>query len=723
MSDGKVTYEVRVDDSKVDQDLNQADAKVKQGSSKMASVAAAVGKAAAAGFGAAGTAAVKFGTEFETSMAKSSTLIDTNAVDMGKLEKSVLDLSDKTGVAASQLGNTMYNALSAGVQMGEDGADMMAFLEKNAKLAKAGFTDVDTAVTATAKVMNAYKMDVQDTDKVHKILMQTQNNGITTVGELGSVLANVTPTAAAMGVEFEQVGAGLASMTAQGTPAAQATTQLNSLFAELGKSGTQAQVALGKATEGTKYAGMSFQDMMKEGVPLNEVLDLMGDYAAENGLTMLDMFSSIEAGKGALAISGENAEGFTTNLKAMSTEADVVGEAFEKVSSTSAEKFAKMINQLKNAAIELFVSLEPIISVALPILASLLEGLMGVMGKILTFAQEHQTIMGLILIGVTTLAVAIAAYTIAQNAAAIATAISTAATAAFGAAIAFITSPITIVILAIGALVAAAWLIFKNFDEIKEFLSKVWEGIKTKFSEFAESLKKFFETLWSDIKTGISNAWNTITTTISTLVTKIKDLVVSNFRQMVDDTVNKLNTFKTTISTIIDSIKTIFNGIITFLTGVFTGNWSKAWSGIVQIFSGIFGGIKSVVSSVLGGVVDKINGLIGGINKITGKVGVPNIPSIPMPRFHKGGIVGSGGSNGLAPDEVATVLQEGEMVLTAQHQQKLLAALSNPGSVGAAAPPVVVHNVMTGNIEVDGFTLGTVVMRNIDDVAAFMVRK
>lgn len=55
---------------------------------------------------------------------------------------------------------------------------MMMFLEKSAQLAKSGFTDVDTAVSATAKVLNAYKMDVSETDKVHKILMQTQTKAL-----------------------------------------------------------------------------------------------------------------------------------------------------------------------------------------------------------------------------------------------------------------------------------------------------------------------------------------------------------------------------------------------------------------------------------------------------------------------------------------------------------------------------------------------------------------
>ena len=132
-------------------------------------------------------------------------------------------------------------------------SEALGFLEKNTKLAKAGFTDVNTATTATAKVLNAYKMDVSETDRIHKVLMQTQNKGITTVNELGSVLSQVTPTASAMGVSFEQVGAALAGMTAQGTPTAQATTQLNQLIAELGKNGTQANKAMMDMYEGMGY--------------------------------------------------------------------------------------------------------------------------------------------------------------------------------------------------------------------------------------------------------------------------------------------------------------------------------------------------------------------------------------------------------------------------------------------------------------------------------------
>lgn len=346
-ADGSIIIDTRIDQ-----------AGFGKGLSEMKSAAVAGAAAIAAAIGAASVAVINLGSEFEQANAKASTLFGDAQVDMIQYQSNMLELSNKTGLAASELGNTMYDALSAGIPASDDMSDALGFLEKNTKLAKAGFTDINTATTATAKVLNAYKMDVSETDRVHKVLMQTQNKGITTVNELGSVLSQVTPTAASMNVAFEQVGAALANMTAQGTPTAQATTQLNQLFAELGKKGTIGQKGLEAAAEGTKYAGKSFQDLMKEGVPLNEVIDLMADYADKNGLSMIDMFSSIEAGKAALSISGKNAQQFTENLKAMKTQTDVVGEAYDKVTDTFKEKSNKVVNSLKNVGIAAYSRFE-----------------------------------------------------------------------------------------------------------------------------------------------------------------------------------------------------------------------------------------------------------------------------------------------------------------------------------------------------------------------------
>lgn len=95
----------------------------------------------------------------------------------------------------------------------------------------------------------------------------------------------------------------------------------------------------------------------------------------------------------------------------------------------------------------------------------------------------------------------------------------------------------------------------------------------------------------------------------------------------------------------------IMRGLIDFITGVFTGNWKQAWSGVVQIFTGIFNGIKNVVRGVMNLVIDNINGVIGGINLVAGAVadatgGAINLQIGKIPRLAQGGIINrsAGGS-------------------------------------------------------------------------------
>ena len=353
-ADGSVVIEITGDDEKLQKKLHSLGSIA---TSALKGVTTAVAGATAAVAGLAGAAA-KVGSDFEASLAATSTMFGDVAVDTAGLTDQILELSSATGMAASDLSSSLYNALSAGIPVTEDMGEAMDYMESCTKLAAAGFTDVDTAVTATAKVINAYGMDVSEVDKVQRIMLQTQNKGITTVNELGATLAQVTPTAAAMGVSFDQVGAALATMTAQGTPTAQATTQLNSLIAELGKSGTQAAVALTEAVSGTEYAGKSFSDLMTAGVPLNEVLDLMGEYAERNGLSMIDLFSSIEAGKSALAMAGDQSAKYAANLAAMSTEADLVGDAYSKVTDTLEHKVDVLKQGVSNLGIAVYQDMQ-----------------------------------------------------------------------------------------------------------------------------------------------------------------------------------------------------------------------------------------------------------------------------------------------------------------------------------------------------------------------------
>ena len=298
-------------------------------------------------------------TTYEQSLAKVSTLYGDIAVDQENLTRRTMEVSNATGLLSSEINEALYSALSAGVEVTNDMSSALEIAEKSARLAKAGFTDTDTALSATIKTINAYKLGLDETDRIQYILMQTQNKGITTVGELGQNLAKVTPTAAAFGVAFEDVGASLATMTAQGFRTEIATTYLSQIITELGKSGTTASEGLRLAAESSGLAETDMKSLLDSGKSLGDVLDILDQYAQSGGKSLVDMFGSVEAGKGALALTGENLETFNSNLESMYTNADLVGEGFAKMINTVAGQSSILKANLSNLRIVTGEQLEP----------------------------------------------------------------------------------------------------------------------------------------------------------------------------------------------------------------------------------------------------------------------------------------------------------------------------------------------------------------------------
>ena len=90
---------------------------------------------------------------------------------------------------------------------------------------------------------------------------------------------------------------------------------------------------------------------------------------------------------------------------------------------------------------------------------------------------------------------------------------------------------------------------------------------------------------------------------------------------------------------------TILSGTIKFVTGVFTGDWKKAWNGVKDVFKGIFNGIITIAEGVVNYIVDGVNKFLDGFNGIVTKVGsvigidikIPSLSRVSLPRFETGG--------------------------------------------------------------------------------------
>ena len=291
---------------------------------------------------AAGAASVKLATGLEDGMAKVSTIADESELSMSDMEKQIKELSNTTGIGASDLAEATYQAISAGRSTGE----AVGFVADASKLAKAGFTDVTTSVDTLTTILNAYGLSADAATAVSDKLINTQNLGKTTVAQLGQSLGTVIPTAAAYGVNLDNVAAAYVAMTKNGVSTAESTTYLNSMINELGKSGTKASDILKEKT------GKSFHELMDSGASFADVLGIVIEGADEAGVELGDMFGNVRAGKAAMNIAANGAKEFNKALASMSKAAGTTQIAFDKVANTTSSKFNKAVNRIKNSGIE-----------------------------------------------------------------------------------------------------------------------------------------------------------------------------------------------------------------------------------------------------------------------------------------------------------------------------------------------------------------------------------
>ena len=281
---------------------------------------------------------VKNAQEFQQSMAKVGTIADTNVVPLAQLRQEIIALSNETGKSVNDLAEDVYSAISAG----QDTADAVGFVTNATKLSIAGFAESAQAVDVLSTILNAYGMEAEKVTDVSDMLINTQNNGKTTVGALASSMGKIIPTANANNVALEQICAGYEKLTARGIAAAEATTYMNGMLNELGKTGSTTDKLLREKT------GKSFKELMASGSSLADVLQIVKDGAESSGMSLSDMFGSSEAGKAAFSLMADGVDSFNDSVQGMLDSCGATEEAYAKMMDTTETKVAKAKNSISN---------------------------------------------------------------------------------------------------------------------------------------------------------------------------------------------------------------------------------------------------------------------------------------------------------------------------------------------------------------------------------------
>ncbi|ASY52772.1 phage tail tape measure protein [Clostridium perfringens] len=630
-----------------------------------------------------GTAAAMTAIGFEEGMAKVSTIANDTEVPLDDLKKGIMDLSNQTGISSDEIANNVYDAISAGQKTG----DAVNFVSNSTKLAKAGFAEAGQSLDILTTILNSYGMKASEVTKVSDTLIQTQNLGKVTVGELSADMGKVIPTAKSLDVNLSQVASGYAIMTAKGVKCAETTTYMNSMFNELGKSGTVAQKALKEAT------GKTFPELMKSGKSVGDVLNSMNEYAKKNKKSLSDMFGSAEAGKAALLLSENGGKDFNNMLKQMNDSSGATEKAFKKMSSTTQYSLTAALNQGKNALIGFGDVIAPFVSLAAQVLSKVTSLFNNMsLGQKKLVVGFGATFVGanILLGGFSKLSKGIKdnikftkdMIKVTKNGAkkvkefAKATKEGTNIVGKFGKGVISGTKTVAnftkaiILNTASGVKNGAIWV----GNKVKMLAYKTAQLAvtgATKAMTLAQkglnivmamnpivlvigllvALGATFVILYNKcewFRNGVNNVWSSITSTFTKFDNFFTGIFTKDWTENLGLLGVPLNSFLGTVGAIWNGVKGIFNGILTFLHGVFTGNWEEIFQGLGDIVKSIFGTIGGVIKAPINAAISGINWVISKINTISFDVPswIPgiggshfgiNLPTIPA--LAEGGIV------------------------------------------------------------------------------------
>ncbi|MCR9089878.1 MAG: phage tail tape measure protein [Proteobacteria bacterium] len=282
---------------------------------------------------------VQEANKFQSAIAEVSTLLDDTS-SLESMTRATRELAIQYGSAPTEQANALYNIISAGAK---EGAEATGLLEQANKLAAAGLTDVNTAANGLTSVLNAYNLSADQAGVISDQFFAIVREGKTTVGELSGAVGRVIPLAAQAGVQFNEVGAALATLTAQGVSTDEAVTQVRGVL----------QAVLKPTAEATKAAeelGLQFDAQALKAKGLRGFLEDVERATQGNVSATTKLFGNVEGLSAVLGLGGESAEAFAEKGDRITNSFGETNKALEKTQNQAdftSRQFKAAFNDLQ----------------------------------------------------------------------------------------------------------------------------------------------------------------------------------------------------------------------------------------------------------------------------------------------------------------------------------------------------------------------------------------
>lgn len=501
--------------------------------------------------------------EYQKSMANTAGIAgitDKSSADFQKLSEAAEAAGEATAFTSAQAGDALgYMALA-----GWDADKSTSALMPTLKLAEATGADLATTADLVTNSMNAMGVSFDDLDGYFDVIIKANNKSATTAGELMEAFTGVGGAAKAAGQDYKTTSTALGILANAGTKGAEAGTALNSILVRMTskQEAMNAYKKLGVSIYDAAGNTRNFGDILKD---TSKAMEGMTEEQKNSYLSAIAGTNYYSTYNQLLEGVNETVDGGASAWDKLSGEIQNSNNALDTMHKTTTDTvdyaFSLLDSALQNVQLQFLKAFGPEIQSAvqyvagevLPKVANAAENLgnfiqdpvivkfkefkdwVGNVGDKISefnsFLSEHQEILVAAAVAVGGLTTALLVYNGAAILASIQSGIetgmliamyttewiATAATTALGAAFAFLTSPITIAILAITAIIAVGVLLYKNWDTIKEkaselgaYLQEKCEGMKESWNNFWDAVGGKVSAVWQGIKSAVKSGINSV---------------------------------------------------------------------------------------------------------------------------------------------------------------------------------------------------------------------
>lgn len=606
--------------------LNSSSEKITSTGKKLSIVSAVVG-----GIGVAG---LKTAADFEEAMSSVKAISGATGDDFQKLKEKAEYMGATTKFTATESANAMYYMALAGWKT----QDMLDGLEGIMYLAAASGEDLAMVSDIVTDGLTALGYAANQSTHYADVFAKTVTNSNSTVETLGEAMKYVGPIAGALNISVEDTATALGLMANAGVKSSQAGTSLRGILQRLATntSGARDEMeSLGVKIFDQNGKMRDFGDIMNDArIKLSKLTD-------QQKTSLAKTVAGTTAMSGFLAIVNSSDADFEKLTNAIN-DCDGAAKKMSEIMIDNAKGQLTIIkSQLEGIAIQLSQYVFPFIKSILSLIQTLLTKLSELsptQQKILLIVTGLIIALGPLLIVIGKIGTGISSLISAFKF--LGPLLSGAKTAVAGFAAGF--NPVILIIAAVAAaVVGIGYLIYKNWDDICSWTRNLADNISAIWNNITEFFKNLFSTDWTETFGLIGNLLNGVYANIE------------NF---------------------INAFKEIFKGIITFIKGVFTGDWKMAWEGVKSIFKGVFDLLYSIAVSPLNMIISAINLMISGLNKI-----IEGINKIKIPDWDWLGSLAGKGFNIPTIKSIAYLASGGEL-------------LRGTAIVGEAGPEILTNN-------------------------------